>query len=240
MLRYRWAFKETDLSIQSDSGEAVRAAIRAALEARQYIERFIVRHPEFRYSLEPLHLKADRYPAVIKLMLRAGEIAGVGPFAAVAGAIAQVASEAALEAGARSVLVENGGDISIAGEREFAVGIYAGDSGISGKIGFLLRPNDLPAGVCTSSGTVGPSISFGDADAVTVVADEASIADAAATSIANEVRGADVELSIKRGLDRADEIYQIRGCLIARANLVGRTGKLPKLILTGDRKFDFV
>ena len=231
MFYRRWSFKETNLLIKSDQKKALCAAIEAALEARRSIERFVSWYPEFRYSLEPLRLEPDG-KRVIELMLRAGEIADVGPFASVAGAISQIASDAALEAGARSVLVENGGDISIAGNRGFLVGLYAGSSKISAKIGFLLKPEDLPAGVCTSSGTVGPSISFGLADAATVVADEASVADAAATSVANEVRGADVELSIKRGLDRADEIPEVRGCLIARADRVGTTGKLPKLIST--------
>ena len=232
MFYRRWSFKETNLLIKSDQKKALSAAIEAALEARRSIERFVSWYPEFRYSLEPLRLKSDGYPRVIELMLRAGEVANVGPFAAVAGAISQIASDAALGVGARSVLVENGGDISIAGNREFVVGLYAGGSKISGKIGFLFKPEDLPAGVCTSSGTVGPSLSFGEADAVTVVADEASVADAAATSVANEVRDADLELSIKRGLDRADEIPEVRGCLIARADRVGTTGKLPKLIST--------
>lgn len=226
----RWSFKQTNLLVKSDRLEALRAAIEAAFEARQQIERFVIRYPEFRYSLEPLRLRSNGWPKVIELMLRAGEIANVGPFAAVAGSISQIASDAALEAGARSVLVENGGDISIAGNREFRVGLYAGDSKISGKVGFLFRPKDLPAGVCTSSGTVGPSMSFGEADAVTVIADEASVADAAATSVANEVGGADVGLSIARGLDRADEIPEVRGCLIVRAKGVGTTGKLPELI----------
>lgn len=228
---HRWVCKETNLLIKSDEKGAIRAAVDAAAGARQLIERFIVRCPEFRYSLEPLRLKPGGYPRVIRLMLEAGEIAGVGPFAAVAGAISQVASEAAIEAGAKNVVVENGGDTSIIGDREFRVGIYAGESRISGRIGFLLRREDLPAGICTSSGTVGHSISFGEADAVVVVADEASVADAAATAIANEVRG-DIEQSIGCGLDKAKSIPSIRGCLITRGNHVGTTGRLPELIPT--------
>jgi len=231
VFRRRLVYKETNLLIKSDEKKAISAAMDVALGARRSVERFIVRHPEFRYSLEPLRLRADGYPRVIRLMLRAGEIADVGPFAAVAGAISQVASEAAIEASAKNVVVDNGGDISIIGDREFRVGIYAGEAEISGRIGFLFKKGDLPAGICTSSGTVGHSISFGVADAVVVVADEASVADAAATAIANEVKGQDVEQSIKCGLDKAD-ILPIRGCLIARGDHVGTTGKLPKLLLT--------
>lgn len=225
-----WSFKETNLSLKSDTEFAIDAAITAAFKARQCIERFIARHPEFRYSLEPMRQNTEDYPQVIGLMLNAGQIADVGPFAAVAGAISQVAAEAGRGTGAKNVLVENGGDIEIIGDRDFRVGIYAGLARVSGLIGFLVRKEELPIGICTSSGTVGHSISFGEADAAVVVADEASVADAAATSVANAVNGADLESSIKRGLDRANDIPEIRGCLISRGGYVGTWGKLPKLI----------
>ncbi len=119
-----WSFKETSLVIKCDDKQAIDVAIDASLRARCEIERFIVVHPEFRWSLEPLKLKGE-YPKIIELMLRAAEITDVGPFAAVAGSISQIAAEVAREAGAKNVLVENGGDIAIIGEREFRVGIYA-------------------------------------------------------------------------------------------------------------------
>ncbi len=226
----RWKFKETELTIKSDSEHAIDAAIKESLDARQQIERFVVRNPEFRSSLEPIHLEENSYPRVVNLMLRASEIAGTGPFAAVAGSISQVAAEAGASTGANNILVDNGGDIAIIGDREFRVGIYAGDSPISKSFALLVRPEDLPGGICTSSGSVGHSVSFGDADAVVVVADEASVADAAATSIANVVTGGDAWSSIKRGLDRSRRIQEIRGCLIVRGPHIGAWGKLPKLV----------
>jgi len=224
-----WSFKETSLVIKCDDKRAIDVAIDASLRARREIERFIIVRPEFRWSLEPLRLKGE-YPRVIELMSRAAEIADVGPFAAVAGSISQIAAEAAHEAGAKNVLVENGGDIAIISDMEFRVGIYAGGAGTSGKIGFLVRREDLPIGICTSSGTVGHSVSLGQADAVVAVANEASVADAAATSIANAVRGADIESSIERGLDRGHDIPEIRGCLIVRGGHIGTSGKLLELI----------
>jgi len=224
-----WSFKETNLVIKCDDKRAIDVAIDASLRARREIERFIIVRPEFRWSLEPLRLKGE-YPRVIELMLRAAEVADVGPFAAVAGSISQIAAEVAREAGAKNVLVENGGDIAIIGDREFRVGIYAGGAGTSGKIGFLVRREDLPVGICTSSGTVGHSVSLGQADAVVAVANEASVADAAATSIANAVRGADIESSIERGLDWGHDIPEIRGCLIVRGGHIGTSGKLLELI----------
>jgi len=225
-----WSLKETNLLIKCDEERGIDAAIEASLQARGEIERFIRLHPEFRWSLEPLKLKGS-HPRVIELMLRAGELADVGPFAAVAGAISQVAAEAALNASAKNVAVENGGDIAIMGNQDFRIGVFAGDVKGSGRIGFLVRAEELPIGICTSSGTIGHSISFGDADAVVAIAREASVADAAATSIANAVKGKNVESSIEFGLNRAKHIQEIFGCLIVRGDKIGTWGKLPELIL---------
>lgn len=235
-LTARWRRGETNLLIKAKSEEAILTAVEAAKKARFEVERYTMRYPEFRYSLEPVEIRDLRKPRVVSLMLRAAEIAGVGPFAAVAGAIAQVASEAASEVG--GAIVENGGDISASGKFDFSVGIFAGDSPLSGALGFRITGSDLPVGICTSSGTVGHSLSFGLADAVVVVADEASVADAAATSIANEVRREDIEQSIKDGLEKADEIDEIRGCLIIRGRMAGMKGRLPKLVPT-ERKSVF-
>ncbi len=224
-----WSQKETNLRIKCDREAAIDAIIKASEQARREIEHFIVEYPEFRWALEPLKLRGE-HPRIIDLMLRAGELAEVGPFAAVAGAISQVCVEAGREAGAENVMVENGGDIAIAGNRDFRVGIFAGGADGSGKIGLQVSGKELPLGICTSSGTVGHSISFGWADAAVAIAKEASVADAAATSIANAVYGADVEKSVERGLERAKQIPEVRGCLILRGNHMGAWGKLPELI----------
>jgi ApbE superfamily uncharacterized protein (UPF0280 family) len=227
-----WSFRETVLRIKSDDERAIDAAIEATLQARRDIERLIARCPEFRWSLEPIEIKGKQ-PRVVDLMLRAGEAAEVGPFAAVAGAISQVAAEAAQRAGANNVTVENGGDIAIIGNQDFRVGVFAGIAGISGKVAFLVKSKELPIGICTSSGTIGHSLSFGWADAACAIANEASIADAAATSIGNAVKGDDAGQSVKRGLERAKNIRGIRGCLIVRGDYIGTWGKVPELISVG-------
>jgi ApbE superfamily uncharacterized protein (UPF0280 family) len=228
LLSARWSRGETRILVKAENEESLRAAISAARAARLDVERYVLRHPEFRYSLEPVRVRERQIPRVISLMLEAAEAAGVGPFAAVAGAIAQVASEAAGETG--GAVVENGGDISATGSLEFSVGIFAGDSPLSGRIGLRVSASDLPAGICTSSGTVGHSLSFGSADAAVVVADGASLADAAATAVANEVRGEDEEQSVKLGLESAERIDGIRGCLVIRGRHAGMVGRLPRLI----------
>ncbi len=234
LLVQRWVYKETALTIKSDDARAIDAAVEAALRARQEVERYAVTYPEFRWSLEPVELEGE-HPRVIELMLRAGKLARVGPFAAVAGAISQIAMEAALEQGARNVLVENGGDIAIAGDRDFIVGVYAGTASTFSKLGFLIKSARLPLGICTSSGSIGHSISFGDADATVVFAREASVADAAATSVANSVRGSDTRQSILDGLNRASRIREIEGCLIIRGEHVGVWGEVPEIITFDER-----
>jgi ApbE superfamily uncharacterized protein (UPF0280 family) len=235
----KWEYRETRLTVKASTKRAVEAALEAAFAARREVERYVLKHPEFRYSLEPIRLRGE-HPEVIRLMLEASELAGVGPFASVAGAIAQVSCAAGrrwCEKG--GILVENGGDIQLMGREGFRVGIYAGSSPLSGRIAFSVGEGDLPAGICTSSGTVGPSLSFGESDATVVVADEASLADAAATAIGNVVRG-EVEESIKRGLERFERIPKLRGCLIIRGGMAGLKGRLPELVPSHGKLKEFL
>ena len=121
-------------------------------------------------------------------MAEAGRRAGVGPMAAVAGAIAWSGVEAMAEAGARFGVIDNGGDIALVTDREIRIGIHAGGSPLSDRFAFLLPAGDGIRGVCTSSATVGPSVSLGIADAVTVFSPNVASADAWATAICNELR----------------------------------------------------
>ena len=119
--------------------------------------------------------------------------------AAVAGAIAEHVGRALLRR-ADEVIVENGGDIFMRSRRERIVSIYAGASPFSHRIGLRVPGERTPIGICTSSGTVGHSKSFGTADAVVVAAPDTALADAAATAIANCVTSAeDVDAALARG-----------------------------------------
>jgi len=225
-----WTYRETRLNIKCDEERAIDSAIHSAILARAEIDKYVGLHPEFRWSLEPIDFPG-RHPRVVELMLAAGKAAGVGPFAAVAGTIAQVSAEAAINAGARNVIVENGGDIMIIGNRDFRVAVFprpiTGEK--SGSLGFQVRAGDLPIGICTSSGVLGHSTSFGKADAVVAFARDAATADAAATSIANEVKGEPRE-SVERGLLRARSIPGVFGCFIMRGREVGSWGDIPELV----------
>jgi ApbE superfamily uncharacterized protein (UPF0280 family) len=184
---YRVAVRETDLHIQT-AGDLRVLARELTLTQRDYLEAFIQRHPKFLTTLRPWTLD-EPAPAIVRDMVSAGRLCGVGPMAAVAGAIAEHVGQG-LRAHSREVIVENGGDDYIALPDAVVVGLHAGRSPLSLQVGLRLECGGRPLGVCTSSGTFGHSLSQGRADAVCVVSDSCCLADAAATAIANRLRSA--------------------------------------------------
>jgi len=133
-------------------------------------------------------------------------------------------------------LIENGGEIAIDSEEPITVGLYAGNNPLNLNLGFLIQKEDCPIGIGTSSATIGHAISLGQADAVTIFAENAALADAAATKIGNLVKDNDIEKSIKLGLDNIEDIEGVIGGFISRENKVGQVGKLPQLIkIEGDK-----
>jgi ApbE superfamily uncharacterized protein (UPF0280 family) len=138
-----------------------------------------------------------------------------------------VAAEGAVKAGASNVIVENGGDLCLYGGGPFQVGIHAGSSPFSQAIGFKVTPGSSYAGLCTSSGSLGDSVSFGEADAVVAyTSDSPSTADALATSIGNVVRGPE---GVQRGIGMARELG-IGGVAIIQGEKLGAWGALPEII----------
>jgi len=193
---------------------------------RHVLEDYLDRHPAFRRSLEPVAPLADA-PEVARRMARAARLVGVGPMAAVAGAMAQCAAEAGLRAGAPEAVVENGGDVYLQAVRPVVVGLYAGLGELADRLAFSLRPADTPISICSSSGKMGHSTSLGDCDLAVVVAKDAALADAAATLAANLVRrDADVGPAMKRVAD----IAGIDGVMIVKNDRVGLAGRLPELV----------
>ena len=223
LVNFEVIVKETDLLIRAEkdlSGEARQSV----LKYRNQLETYIAVHPEFVKSLVPL--AEDPYaPGIVREMIRTSAAAGVGPMAAVAGAMAEFVSRDLLKSSSQ-VIVENGGDLYLATSRERMVGIYAGTSLLSLKVGIAISPEDSPLGVCTSSGTVGPSLSFGKADAVCILSKSAALADAAATAVGNAVRE---KGDIERGLEVGREIEGVLGALVIIKDRMGVWGKI-KLI----------
>lgn len=222
---------ETHIKLRTDIRDHGLAGF--ILGERMKLIEYLRRNHEFLTSLEPIHVKEG--PLIVRMMSRASRKAEVGPMAAVAGTIAQLSLMHLMGFGSRCSIVDNGGDIALVNNRKVTVGLYAGSSPLSGRVGFLLKPG-APRGICTSSGTVGHSISFGRADSVTVFASEASTADALATSIANSADGPDDRSSVESALERADDFREhFRGVMVVVGEHAGTVGKIPKLVMT-DRK----
>ncbi|MFC1999588.1 UPF0280 family protein [Chloroflexota bacterium] len=218
--------KETDLLVMA-TRNLRRKAIKEVLKQRASLEAYVERHPEFVAALSPVEVGGDS-PQIVRTMARAAEIVGVGPMASVAGAIAEYVGRELLPF-SREVIVENGGDIFIKTRRSRLVGIYAADSPFTGKMALEIQPEETPLGICTSSGTVGHSLSFGRADACIAVSLSTTLADASATAICNLVVTAD---DIGRGLEFAKGIEGLEGAVIVKNDRIGMWGKV-KLVPIG-------
>ncbi|MEM2341810.1 MAG: UPF0280 family protein [Candidatus Bathyarchaeia archaeon] len=216
--------------IKSDKKEAILKAIEELKRHIEDLSRYIEENPHFQYSLEPLNVN-QKAPLVVQKMVEASKIAGVGPMAAVAGAIADLGIEVLIRMGANIALVENGGEISVYTISDNIIAsISTSEPNLTGKIGFLITKYDSPLGIGTSSGKSGQTISFGEADSVTVIANNAAIADAAATSVCNAVTGSDIKKSILKGLEKARGIKGVRGAIVVREGHIGMIGNLPKIV----------
>ena len=186
ILRAHFQLKETIVTIFAREERHIDAARESIREQRGYLEDFIRKDPFFQITLEPYDLVQDDAPRIVKQMIEKSAVFGIGPMAAVAGAIAGNALQAMIDEGATYAVVDNGGDICILNDQPIVVGIYAGSSPIK-DLAFQLEKRYRPLGICTSSGTVGPSISFGCADAAVVISQDVALADAAATALGNAV-----------------------------------------------------
>lgn len=219
LLYYRVSVKETDLHI--GTRRVLEAeALEAILAARQAVEAAIADRPRFRSSLEPLQSHGTE-PPIIRRMLEAGASASVGPMAAVAGAIAEFVGRR-LSGRSREVIVENGGDVFLRGDRERLVAVHAGTSPLSGLLAVAVQPGD-GLGVCTSSATVGHSLSLGRADAALVIAGSCALADAAATRLGNLCTGAE---AIQPALEEICAIPGIEGALVVMEEQIGMLGNI--------------
>jgi len=201
------AIAESDLHV-SAARDLTADALRELRAVRGQIEGYIREHPGFQETLAPWPEDPAAPPAV-REMISAGRVAGVGPMAAVAGAVAGHVGRALL-AESPEVIVENGGDIFMASRRERVAAIFAGTSKLSMKLGLRLPPAPEGLGLCTSSGTVGPSLSFGKADAAVILAADPALADACATALGNRVKSA---ADLQRAMDWAATVPGLDGAL---------------------------
>jgi len=212
--------EQTDLDIAARS-MLRKEALQLVKRYRKDIEEYIKRDRSFLISLTPIPCFPDA-PDIVRRMCYAAQMAGVGPMAAVAGAISEFVGRELLKF-SDEIIVENGGDIFIKSQQDRVVGIYAGDSPLSNKIGLRILAKDTPVGICTSSGKIGHSLSFGKADAVMILSKDTALADAVATAVGNIVKGAD---DMQKGIDYARRIEGVSGVVIIIDDKLGAWGDI--------------
>jgi len=218
----RISVKETDLQILTDKPIEKNFLKERVSAYRQDIEGYIAKDRRFFTSLKPIPVELHA-PAIVRAMAKGAKKANVGPMAAVAGAIAQYIGKDLLRRGVGEVIIENGGDIFMKTKKIRYLGIYAGRSKLSGKFSLRIHPADTPLGVATSSGSVGHSLNFGNADAVVILGKDALLADSVATATANLVESAN---DFRKAIDFAKKIPQICGILIILKDNLAIWGKI--------------
>jgi ApbE superfamily uncharacterized protein (UPF0280 family) len=217
---YNVRIAESDLFISSDTN-LKSDALKSLIKHRNSLETYIRDHPDFRTSLLPLP-ENDLAPPIVRHMLRYAKSCGVGPMASVAGGVSEfVGYDLLLQTD--NIIIENGGDIFLKSNDKLTVSVYAGESALSYKVNFTVKPEETPLGICTSSATVGPSLSFGKADAVCVISKSATLADAAASAIGNRVKSKN---DIKSAMDYGIKIPGVRGIIIILGNDMGAIGEV--------------
>jgi ApbE superfamily uncharacterized protein (UPF0280 family) len=223
-IREHYQLRETIATIFAYEQGHIEAAKESIREQRNLLEKFIQADPFFMLTLEPYDIKANDAPDIVQQMIKTSAVFGIGPMSAVAGVIAKLAVEAMIEAGALYAIVDNGGDISILNDQTVLVGIYAGTSPIK-DLALEVPPRTKPLGICTSSGTVGPSISFGCADAALIVSKDPALADAAATALGNAVQPDGSLEDCFKAIDKPG----IDGALVIRGEKMAIWGELPPI-----------
>ncbi len=214
---------ETDLEILSDISLDRIWLGQRILNYRQDIQSYIAKDKRFLTSLKPIAIELAA-PRIIKQMAQASKVANVGPMAAVAGSIAQLLAKDLLNKGCNEIIIENGGDIFLSRQKKNRrILIFAGDSKFSGKLTLLIKSSQTPCGICTSSATVGHSLSFGNADSVVIKAKNAALADAVATATCNLVKSKN---DFNKAIEFAGNIPGISGALIILNNNLASWGEI--------------
>ena len=220
LISFKASISETDLFISADR-DLSKEAKNYLIGIRGELEAYIASHTDFKNSLKPVNVD-EPAPFIIKDMAASAKLVDVGPMAGVAGAVAECIGRELLHFSPQ-VIVENGGDIFISSEKPRIIGIYAGRSKLSEKIAIEIGPEQTPCGICTSSGTVGHSLSFGKADAVVILSRSTSLADCAATAICNKVSTKD---DIEIAINYAKKIKAIEGILVIIGDAFGAWGSI--------------
>lgn len=221
----RWfcvKFLESDLWIGVDNG-SYRASMEAdtyamLVDLRRQMDAYLLMDPQYKTALTPYDAGLEA-PNILKEMSRVSHKTGIGPMSAVAGAVAKKVAEFL---GTQEVIVENGGDIYAQAASDMDISVFAGQSPLSEKIGLHIPAAEFPLGICTSSGTVGPSLSLGRADAVMIVCKDVLLADSYATAMANRIKTVNDLQSV---IDRISALPEILGAIAVKDDRMAITGR---------------
>ncbi|MDR2866542.1 MAG: UPF0280 family protein [Methanomassiliicoccaceae archaeon] len=233
MIREHFEVNQTAVTIIAYRNVHVKAAKEAIFDAREQIERKISQDRYFQTTYEP-YIASPYDGHVVKRMCGASILADVGPMAAVAGAIAEHAVERMMREGAEYAIVDNGGDIALISDRDVRIGMYADVNGH--RLSLLVPPSRNILGICSSSGSVGPSVSFGRSDISTVISNDVSLADACATALGNMVKE---RSGMAEHLEKICSIKGIIGCLAYCDSSLAVCGDVPELVRS-DAKDDII
>ncbi len=225
-------YLETDLWIGINSSsfqpEIKNVALAKIKCLRNKFYEYIRAEPFFKKSLKPFN-PSGFAPLEAKQMAAAAEKAGIGPMSAVAGLFAREVGEEIIQNFlVDEMVIENGGDIYVLLKDELVLSVFAGDSILSERIGLVIPPEKKKLGICTSAGTVGPSLSYGKADAVVVICEDILLADSFATAFGNKVKSPnDVEKVIKQ----SEKYPEILSLLIICEDKIGIRGDFEMRVL---------
>ena len=221
----RWfcvKFLESDLWIGVDSGSysaSMEADAYAMLvELRRSMDAYLLMDPAYKAALTPYDAGLEA-PEILKEMSRVSHKTGIGPMSAVAGAVAKRVAEFL---NTKEVIVENGGDIYTKAASDMDISVFAGQSPLSEKIGLHIPAGSFPLGICTSSGTVGPSLSLGRADAVMIVCKDVMLADSYATAMANRIQSVN---DLQPVIDRITNTPDILGAIAVKDDRMAICGQ---------------
>jgi len=216
---YNVCVEETDLMIGTDENYS-KQILKIVRTLRHDIYAAIEKNQEFFTSLVPIEY--EKAEGVAKIMVEAAKLAGVGPFAAVAGAINDMLADK-LSDQSKQIFIENGGDIYIKSDKDRKIGIFAGKSVLSNKFAIEIPKEIFPVGICTSSATVGHSFSMGKADAAVVICKTSAVADAFATALCNRIKNIE---DISFALEWVNSFEEVIGAVAIMDDKIGAIGNI--------------
>jgi uncharacterized protein len=225
MKRHHLQIGETIATVIVDS-KYIPLVEKAVFDARDRIESYIEKNPRFGTSHSPIEVEEDA-PQIIQKMANASKCVKVGPMASVAGAIAEYVVERVVAAGASHIVFDNGGDIAMYLDFPIVAGIYTGSRGPT-DFGLRISQTKKVLGLCTSSGRVGHSLSYGDTDASIIYSEDVTLADAAATALGNSIGCKDssiIESSLNQILSTG-----VTGAMVTIEDMIGTCGDLPQIV----------